>query len=35
MLGSWSPSGFLKLQRTIAKGKIPHLEELFILLEIY
>ncbi len=34
-VGSWSPDGLSKLQRAIAKGKTPCLEELFISLESY
>jgi len=33
--GNWNPSGLLNLQRTIAKIKTPHIEELFISLESY
>jgi hypothetical protein len=33
--GSWSPGGFPKLQRAIAKGKTLRLEEFFISLENY
>jgi hypothetical protein len=34
-VGSWSPGGLPKFQRVISKGQTPHLEELFISLEIY
>jgi hypothetical protein len=34
-VGSWSPGGLPKLQRTIAKGKYPRLEEFFISLKSY
>jgi hypothetical protein len=32
-VGTWSPSGFLKLQSSIARVKTPYLEVFFILLE--
>jgi hypothetical protein len=34
-VGSWSPDELPELQRAIAKGKNPCLEELFISLENY
>jgi hypothetical protein len=34
-LGSWSPSGLLNVQRSIAKAKTQWIEELFISLKKY
>jgi hypothetical protein len=34
-VGSWSLTGFLNFQKTIAKVKTPRSEELFITLESY
>jgi len=34
-LGSWSPGGFLNVQRAIARAKTRWIEEFFISLKIY